>query len=56
MYFDNLSKFIIWIFFIIFIYNIIININDFFGTNKYINYMYTFWFAILFLFVVLLSK
>jgi len=51
---NRLSRIILWLFFVLFIYRILINIGVFFGLDSYIIHMYIFWLCIMLLFLSLL--
>jgi len=51
---NRLTRIILWLFFVLFIYRIIIKIWIFFGLDGYIIHMYVFWLCIMLLFLSLL--
>ena len=55
MFKDSLSKIILWIFFLLFFYNLIIKIIVFIGVDEFLSRMYVFWFTVILLFISVIT-
>jgi hypothetical protein len=55
MFESSLARLIIWVLFIILIYNVLIQIITFMGLDAYISRMYVYWAAVLLFFISIIT-